>query len=103
MVQDILTCRAWFLAVACTGACARGAPPPQPFGTTERRESVSGFTLKNAHGLALRGPDFGAHIVSLKLPDRTGGLDDVVLGHDSLAGYERASPYFGAIIGRYGN
>src|SRR6266536_4231254 len=36
-------------------------------------------------------------------PDRTGRFDDVVLGHDSLAGYERASPYFGAIIGRYGN
>jgi aldose 1-epimerase len=73
------------------------------FGTTERREFVSVYTLKNAHGIELRVLDYGGIIVSLKLPDRSGRLDDVVLGYDSLAGYERASPYFGAIIGRYGN
>ncbi len=61
------------------------------------------YTLKNAHGIELRVLDYGGIIVSLRLPDRTGRFDDVVLGHDSLAGYERASPYFGAIIGRYGN
>jgi len=104
MIQDILTlCRGWFLIVACSSACARGAPRPQPFGTTERGEAVSVYTLKNAHGIELRVLDYGGIIVSLRLPDRTGRFDDVVLGHDSLAGYERASPYFGAIIGRYGN
>jgi len=61
------------------------------------------YTLKNAHGIELRVLDYGGIIVSLKLPDRAGKFDDVVLGYDSLAGYERASPYFGALIGRYGN
>jgi aldose 1-epimerase len=61
------------------------------------------YTLKNAHGIELKVLDYGGIIVSLKVPDRTGKLGDVVLGYDSLAGYERASPYFGAVIGRYGN
>jgi aldose 1-epimerase len=47
--------------------------------------------------------NYGGIIVSLRVPDRGGKLDDVVLGYDSLADYERSSPYFGAIIGRYGN
>jgi aldose 1-epimerase len=75
----------------------------EPFGTTDRGETVRLYTLKNAHGIELTVLDYGGIIVSLKAPDRTGKLDDIVLGHDSLAGYERASPYFGAIIGRYGN
>src|SRR5438876_11575621 len=74
-----------------------------PFGTTTRGEAVGVYTLKNAHGLELRVIDYGGIILSLKVPDRNGTLDDVVLGYDSLAGYLRASPYFGAIIGRYGN
>jgi aldose 1-epimerase len=47
--------------------------------------------------------NYGGIIVSLRVPDRGGTLDDVVLGYDSLADYEPSSPYFGAIIGRYGN
>src|SRR5204863_8633959 len=73
------------------------------FGTTARGASVSVYTLKNAHGIELRVLDYGGIIVSLKLPDRAGKFADVVLGYDSLAGYERASPYFGALIGPYGN
>ena len=46
---------------------------------------------------------YGGIIVSLRVPDKTGALGDVVLGYDSLDGYLKASPYFGAIIGRYGN
>ena len=42
-------------------------------------------------------------IVSLRVPDRNGHLDDVVLGFDKLEGYLAKSPYFGAIVGRYGN
>jgi aldose 1-epimerase len=46
---------------------------------------------------------FGGVIVSLRVPDREGRLDDIVLGYDSIEGYIDESPYFGAIIGRYGN
>jgi aldose 1-epimerase len=46
---------------------------------------------------------YGAILVSLKVPDRAGVLADVNLGFDTLAGYLGAHPYFGAIVGRYGN
>src|SRR5204863_1406240 len=64
---------------------------------------VSVYTLKNAHGMTLRVMDYGGIILSLLVPDRSGRFEDVVLGYDSLAGYLRSSPYFGALIGRYGN
>ncbi len=93
----------WSIILAWSAACARGAPRPQAFGMTHRGEAVSLYTLKNAHGMEAKVLDYGGIIVSLRVPDRNGRLDDVVLGFDSLGDYERGSPYFGAIIGRYGN
>ena len=93
----------WSIILAWSAACARGAPRPQPFGMTHRGEAVSLYTLKNAHGMEAKVLDYGGIILSLRVPDRNGRLDDVVLGFDSLGDYERGSPYFGAIIGRYGN
>ena len=61
------------------------------------------FTLTNAHGIQIKLTNYGGIITSLRTPDRSGRLDDIVLGYDSLAGYLRNSPYFGAIVGRYGN
>jgi aldose 1-epimerase len=46
---------------------------------------------------------YGATLVSLELPDRTGAFADCVLGYDVLDGYLKSSPYFGSIVGRYGN
>ena len=61
------------------------------------------FTLTNAHGIEVRLTNYGGIITSLKTPDRSGRFDDIVLGYDSLSGYLLNSPYFGAIVGRYGN
>src|SRR5438105_6283940 len=97
------TVRYWAIILAGSAAGARGAPGPQPFGTTHRGEAVSLYTLKNAHGTEARVLDYGGIIVSLRVPDRTGRLDDIVLGFDSLAECERGAPYCGARIGRYGN
>ncbi len=74
-----------------------------PFGTTPEGDSVELFTLTNANGVELRAITYGGIITSLKVPDRDGTMGDVVLGYDSLAGYLRSSPYFGAIVGRYAN
>jgi len=74
-----------------------------PFGTTPEGETVDVYTLTNAQGMAVRVMTYGGVILSLKVPDRDGHLDDVVLGYDDLDGYLRESPYFGALIGRYGN
>lgn len=75
----------------------------EPFGTALDGEAVDLITLTNARGVELRAMTYGAIIVSLKVPDRAGTLGDVVLGYDSLAGYVKSSPYFGAVVGRYGN
>jgi len=65
--------------------------------------AVDIYTLKNASGLEARVMTYGAILVSLKAPDRSGALADVNLGFDTLQGYLGTHPYFGAIIGRYGN
>ena len=91
-------------------ACARPKPEVmharitrEAFGTTTDGKSVDAFTLTNAKGLELRAITYGATIISLRVPDRQGHLDDIVLGYPTLAGYLEKSPYFGAIVGRYGN
>ena len=61
------------------------------------------FTLTNVHGVEVRAMTYGGIITVIRTPDRTGQLDDIVLGFDSLAGYLGDSPYFGAIVGRYAN
>jgi aldose 1-epimerase len=75
----------------------------QAFGMTEQHEAVDLYTLTNASGFEARIMTYGATVVSLKAPDRSGKLGDVVLGYESLDGYLKNSPYFGAIVGRYGN
>jgi aldose 1-epimerase len=74
-----------------------------PFGTMPGGKPVELFTLTNDAGMEVRAMTYGGIIVSLRVPDRNGRLDDVVLGHDSAGGYAKNDPYFGAIIGRYGN
>ncbi|QOY95624.1 galactose mutarotase [Massilia sp. UMI-21] len=74
-----------------------------PFGQLPGGETITQFTLTNANGMVARIIDFGGIITELHAPDRAGRLADVVLGFDTLAPYLDESPYFGALIGRYGN
>lgn len=74
-----------------------------PFGTLPDGAPVELYTLTNKNGLKARLMTYGATLVSLELPDRNGVLADCVIGYDSLDGYFKNSPYFGAIVGRYGN
>ena len=76
----------------------------QPFGKTQEGTPVEIYTLRNVHGCEARISTYGGIVVSLTMPDKNGKLDDVVLGFDTVSGYEEnPSPYFGALIGRYGN
>lgn len=75
----------------------------QPFGKTPDGKAVSLYTLRNDKGAEARIMTYGGIVVSLKMPDKNGQLDDVVLGYDNLDSYVSNSPYFGALIGRYGN
>ncbi len=80
-----------------------GAVATQEFGKTEKGEVVSLYTLRNRNGVEIAITNYGARVVTLKTPDARGRLADIALGFDSLKGYEGPNPYFGAIVGRYGN
>ena len=75
----------------------------EPWGKTPEGTHVQLYTLVNAKGGEVRIATYGGSVVSLKVPDKAGKLGDVVLGFDSLEGYLGEHPYFGALIGRYGN
>jgi aldose 1-epimerase len=95
-----------------TGSGNASAPegPPsitsEPFGQAGGIP-VSRYTLTSGHGMRVRILTYGGIIQSIEVPDRTGHVDNVVLGFPSLDGYLNntgaAKTYFGAIIGRYGN
>jgi aldose 1-epimerase len=73
------------------------------FGTMPDGREVSLYTLKNSKGAEAQITDYGGLVVTLKMPDRDGNFCDVVLGFNNLDDYMTKSPYFGALIGRYGN
>ena len=73
------------------------------FGKTSDNEDVSQYTLKNRKGMEVSVISYGGIITSWKAKGRDGKYEDVVLGFDNLRDYENKSPYFGALIGRYGN
>jgi aldose 1-epimerase len=90
-------------STAATATVAKATVARAPYGTLPDGVSVDAFTLTNAGGAIVKAISYGAIITSITVPDRTGKLDDVVLGFDSLDGYLKGTAYFGAVIGRYGN
>jgi aldose 1-epimerase len=76
----------------------------ESFGQTPDGQPVDLYTLTNAHGLRAKITNYGALLVSLEVPDKSGKLADVTLGYDKLDGYiKNNSPYFGVTVGRYAN
>ena len=75
----------------------------QLFGKTADGKPVDIYTLTNTKGMEARIMTYGGIIVSLKTPDRNGKFADVELGFDSLDPYLKGHPFFGALVGRYGN
>ncbi|WGG48476.1 aldose epimerase family protein [Rugamonas sp. DEMB1] len=74
-----------------------------PFGQLPDGRAASLFTLRNRAGMVVRISDFGGVITAIHVPDRAGVLANVCLGFDDVEPYRTVSPYFGALIGRYGN
>lgn len=78
--------------------------PASAFEQTIGGKQTHLYTLKNKNGLTATFTNYGGRIVSLLVPDKTGKLTDVVLGFESVEGFEKSTePYYGATIGRYGN
>jgi aldose 1-epimerase len=73
------------------------------FGETMDGTGVDQFILSNNNGMEVRIINYGGIITSWTAPDKKGDYKDIVLGYKTLAEYEAETPYFGALIGRYGN
>ena len=96
------------LGVVCFTSCtttpkSTGTIGHASFGQTQDGTPVEIYTLHNANGCEARIMTYGGIVQSLKVPDKNGNFGDVVLGYDNLDGYIAKTPYFGALIGRYGN
>jgi aldose 1-epimerase len=97
------------IAAACLTGCesmsntSKGTITKTDFGKTPDGTAVELYTLRNSKGMEATIMTYGGIVTSLKVPDKSGKFDDVVLGYDNLGGYLTNSPYFGALIGRYGN
>lgn len=75
----------------------------EKFGTTKDGKEVYAYTLSNANGMQAKIINYGAILVNLLVPDKTGKLEDVVLGFDNLEGYYGNGSFFGATIGPSAN
>ena len=75
----------------------------EKFGITPSGETVYLYTLVNSSNTKVRITNYGAIVQSLFVADRDKKFDDIVLGFDSLDQYIKPNPFFGAIVGRYGN
>jgi aldose 1-epimerase len=82
----------------------KGTVAKAPFGNLPDGTPIEIYTLKNGNGMEARICTYGGIVVSLTARDRNGQFSDVVLGYDNLDGYvKNNSPYFGCLVGRYGN
>jgi aldose 1-epimerase len=88
---------------AAPGAAPKAIVARTSFGRLPDGTEVGLYTLTNSSGMEVGVIDYGGIVTSIKVPDRQGTRADVVLGFDSLAGYVKNPPYFGAIVGRYAN
>jgi aldose 1-epimerase len=90
-------------ALPCGSAHAAAGIDHEPYGTTQNGRAVDIYTLTNEQGLRVRFLSWGGVITEIDAPDRTGRLDDIVLGLRSIHEYETLSAHYGAITGRYAN
>ena len=75
----------------------------QSFGSTKDGKPVLIYSLTNQRGMRVDISNYGATVVRIFTEDRNGNIADVALGFDTVREYEEKSPYFGCIVGRYGN
>src|SRR5438445_5001080 len=100
--NKVLYCSAIILVLNLS-ASGQANVTEENFGKTSEGQNVDIYTLTNRRGAEVKITNYGGIITSLKVPDRKGKREDIVLGFDNLDAYLKGSPYFGAIIGRYAN
>src|SRR6195952_3266498 len=79
-------------------------PDTSAYAKTINGKQTHLYILKNKHGMQAAITNYGGRVVSILVPDKAGKMTDVVLGFDSVSGFEHSTErYYGATIGRYGN
>ena len=73
------------------------------FGQIDENNRAVLYTLTNSNGVSMSVTNYGGIITEIKVPDKFANISDVVLGYNSVEEYIKDNPYFGAVIGRYGN
>lgn len=73
------------------------------FGVTAQQDTVYKYALYNQNGMQIAILNYGGVIQSIKTPDKNGEMADIALGFNEIGKYQKYSPYFGALIGRFGN
>lgn len=92
------------LAACCAASVASAAIEVSDWGKTSDGKEVKLYTMTNDNGMVVKISNFGAVINAIIVPDKDGNMADVALGFDEVSGYEADTcPYFGALVGRYGN
>lgn len=101
MKQTLLFLSAALFLAACSKPAGVSS---EPFGTLSDGIAVTVFHLKNSSGARMDVIDYGCRVVSIYMPDRTGRMDDVVVGPGDIETFETGPErFFGPVIGRYGN
>jgi len=104
-IRQVAALTLW--AAGCAGAGitteAKTIVKKQTFDQTADGTRVDLYLLSNKNGMQAAITNYGGIVVWLKTPDRNGRIEDVVLGMENLDGYLKGHPYFGCIVGRYGN
>lgn len=106
MRKEIVTTTAALLMLAAcksTQSGATGSVTKQEFGKTAQGEAVDLYVLRNKNGVEAAITNYGGVVVWLKTSDKQGRMANIALGFDKFEGYLKPPPYFGALIGRYGN
>jgi aldose 1-epimerase len=108
-IIQLITVTSLGIFAACLTGCdtmstsSKGTITKSDFGKMPDGTPIQLYTLRNSKGMEATIMTYGGIVTSLKVPDKNGKFDDVVLGYDNLDGYLTNSPFFGALIGRYGN
>ena len=103
MKEKLLWIAIIFLTSSCTSDNSKVTIEKSPFGTTVEGIDVDKYIISNQQGMEISIINYGGIITSWSAKDKNGIYEDIVLGYNELSEYEKESPYFGAIIGRYGN
>ncbi|MBL9138274.1 MAG: galactose mutarotase [Verrucomicrobiales bacterium] len=90
-------------ASGCSTTTPTSSVESKPWGTLPDGSPVRLYTLRNGKGAEVKISNYGGIVTAWRARDRQGKMGDVVLGYDDLAGYLKETPYFGCLVGRYGN